>query len=803
MQTTSDAYKAAIAAKVRVVRHRVLVAWGGDPFATIPAPGDELGDISRYVVDGSLDGSLTTDLPEETRLVTGYAAAKLTLTLSGDPRDNTRDATWLWSPYNTDSPYATVGRIGSAIVLQIGVETDGGPEWVTVFTGQLTKLQANTGNGGRTATLEALDGAERLRGQVTLPMVVGYDLPSDQQGGLNSQWVIDRILRSGGFNASPPTRPETFFSATLHGSFAAEVGTCTSVFHEVDDGADGLALDPGEVPYTQGQWGLAPTPSAALYIGNYSFDGAVAQTSGTSVVMSGWMNVPAERLSVGAFTADAEIQWFAGDGGPDQAVVTVRVDDSGDATLAASVDRSTGSVDLFDIAISPGWHYVAAQIVFVDGTHVMVRYRVDGTTSTGVSTVIAAYAGSPPAWDTVGISGLAPCEAVQMFTAGTSEPAWDDAFSPTAILEPGLLQLVTPPTTTAPDAWGMAQEVVAAEYGTLTFDGQGRARFRNRRHWRESPDALTVQRTISAEDCITDLSAVEVSDQVRTRVQVPFQPLTIQPPSILWQQTEQISIPPRGSVTRFVDLGQDTAWNVDTTGWVIPAGGALGTDGQGKSGYRASSAADGSGQQVTRLNMLIEPFANTIKVTWSIPTVLFETFLVTPANSSSPNGGGTYPAGSVGQPSSQIVGQRITASVSDLDTDDPADPSRPTGAVAEALAAGADPDTARLYTAPSSPWRQGGDDAQGIADDLLEALRRPLPQIQGLTIVADPSLELGDRVQVQDPALVLDDPMWIVGLSLRFDASGMTQSLTTRPVTAPGSFLFGVAGRDIVGVTPL
>ncbi|HEY9476263.1 MAG TPA: hypothetical protein VIS06_20730, partial [Mycobacteriales bacterium] len=419
-----------------------------------------------------------------------------------------------------------------------------------------------------------------------------------------------------------------------------------------------------------------------------------------------------------------------------------------------------------------------------------VTIRVDGTdTSTSVALDTPTLTAGT-VW-TVELFCGQRVESIQVAPGIRPTVDWNNGWAPTAFLEPGLNELVAVPSTEAADGWQLLQDIVGAEFGTLRFDGSGRAVFWNRRHWRESTVANTVQRTLTATESILGLTTVELSGQVRNTIRVKAQPLTVKPAGLVWQANDVYTVPPFGVLPVWADAGSDQFYQVDTAAEVIPSGG---TAVHGHSGYRASRAPDGSGGEVTNLTMLIEPFASTIKITFSNPNP-FPVYLVSPK-------GTTYPDSSDGKASVALVGRLITSKITPVDTGtvDPVLDSTPT---AEATVPGVVA-AQRLYTAPDSPWRQRLSDAQSLADDLLLALHRPVPQIQDLSILADPSLELGDRVWLEDPdGTKLNDPLWVVGLRTSFDASGMTQSVTLRPVAAPGQFIFGVAGRNLLGVTPL
>lgn len=78
MRSVSAELAAAIEAPERVVHHRVAVAWdGGD----VPGPAGSLDDLTPHVATARVTQSIAANLPEQTRLVAGAAAAQLDLDL--------------------------------------------------------------------------------------------------------------------------------------------------------------------------------------------------------------------------------------------------------------------------------------------------------------------------------------------------------------------------------------------------------------------------------------------------------------------------------------------------------------------------------------------------------------------------------------------------------------------------------------------------------------------------------------------------------------------------------------------------
>lgn len=199
-------------------------------------------DISGLVTSISIERSLTTDVPDGTRLVVGYAAATATIDLGGEPLDNEQDAGWMFSPANVDSPWYGTKRIGAPVVVKMGYETTTGSETLPRFTGTVRSLTVD--GQARTAEIQAVDGSDRLRTQVLLPMATNLGNPS-----LDGRFYIDYILTANGITpgdqdledslnpliATPYTGDKVDAWSTIQAIAAAEYATAffdgSGLFH--------------------------------------------------------------------------------------------------------------------------------------------------------------------------------------------------------------------------------------------------------------------------------------------------------------------------------------------------------------------------------------------------------------------------------------------------------------------------------------------------------------------------------------------------------------------------------------------
>lgn len=364
---------------------------------------------------------------------------------------------------------------------------------------------------------------------------------------------------------------------------------------------------------------------------------------------------------------------------------------------------------------------------------------------------------------------------------------------PTAVLEPGIELTAIPALQSDATCWGVIQDIAAAQAGTVFVDERGVLQSWGRQHWRTAPAATQVQRTLTAK-ALTGLTVSRLADRVRNVLRVAVTPLDVTGPALLWQLSEQITIPARGSVRRLVDLGEDQAFQLRTDTTTIPTGGFEG--GFRRSGYRASRNPDGSGGEVNNLVMTVSPSADLIVWEVTNPNPW-------PVTLVSPRGAG-YPSTSDGQPSLIIVGRLITTKTVPLDGTSTVDA---TAVVVEhRWQPSIDVYGERVLAIDANRWIQVTTEGDALAGDMLHDTAWPMPTLSSVEIVGDPSIQLGDRVHLTDTSGItgVDDPYWIVGY--RSDFTGgeqpkLAQVVTVRPVAPPGGWILGVPGRSELGIT--
>lgn len=750
-------------------------AWVG---ALIPRPVPpptvvEFGEVT-------VQRSITSDLPGEVTLLSGVSTATATIALTGASTDNARHAGVLYSPYQPGNLGAQAE--GTPVTVELGQTVNGIPERFTVMDGQIRTLQVAAGSDGTRGSAQVVDQQRRLKFVPALDLMVGDDpvIPASglpQKPGLDVQRVVDEVARQAGYYASPPTRRLAILSATLHGSAWPEVGALRTASYW--DSVSTSTAYP--VRFAPGRFALATEDQPTNLTGpqnfaQWTFTANQSQGDGQTMFWEGWIYLSAATNDdLGAVYEPAGITrriFWRADG-------TGKIGLHWSRNGAAFADSYTPAARI----VGTGWNYIAWHITY-GAINSTIRIRVNGTTDTITTATPSAYAAP-------GVGGMAVYnhghEAVQCTTEVYSAAMFNDGFVPTAVLEPGLSELVaTPPLPADITGQQILQDIAAATSGVALLDEPGLLRFWNRRHWVAAPAASTIQRTLRASVPLKTATVQQSTDRIRTIVRAAASPYRITAAQVIWSLGEYLRIPAHGTLVQLVDLGDNQGYQVDTATGVMPSGGALVN---GHSAYRAARNQDGTGGEITNLSMTVEPAATQIRVTFANPNG-YPAWLVTPSSG--------YPAAEIGTPTADLVGRLITTAGTASDTGAGVAAStvltewRDEQAIADL---GGAPDGERALTLPASPWLQSSNDAYQLIRDIGYSVSRPCPQLSSVQILADPALQLGDLVLVADDSAAtgINDPFWIVGSTLRQTATEAVQDLELRPVAPPGSVLF----RDI------
>lgn len=209
MQDASSSFETAVGTHRTWVPPRLRTDWhlnGYDGDGTFDDLSSQIGD------EWSVDHSLDDGYPATVSFVSGTSVPEMDAELGGRVVGRVpMSAAAYWSPLRADSPIAGIERDVLPVTLDMGLITDAGPEYVRVFTGQMTSTPVKGGK----ARLKAISAARiKLMKQVLPPA-----FPASRAGGLNASWVVSWCLAQCGIYAGPKIRDgATVLYYPMHGS---------------------------------------------------------------------------------------------------------------------------------------------------------------------------------------------------------------------------------------------------------------------------------------------------------------------------------------------------------------------------------------------------------------------------------------------------------------------------------------------------------------------------------------------------------------------------------------------------------
>lgn len=779
--------------------------WMGDPNRSTSQLNVNLyQDVSLVVESLTVDRQLTTDMPDGTRLITGYPAASATITLSGlidSTPGASKSITWLMNPAESTSPLYRSDALGSPITIKAGLYLPGlaAPELFTVFTGTVDDYTVDMKDG--TVALTCLDYRGRFSTAPQLPLaafssstVSGTYLTGASGQLLTSGWVLNLMLESIGRYTSPPPRSQAVARITNHGGTWPELG-----------------------------------PQAALQVGALpaavSVPGKFAQQVPSSAFAQWWNNPPVGNPN-GTLAGDigsSGNSWFFECWIKTDTTTAATV--SPNTALQCTLNNTGGSpgveIEMGAVAASVGaaltpyafvfltpsfvttqvtapsatipndgqWHYYSVAFHFTSTTAFTVSFTVDAVSQTANGTLgAAATAHIAPA--SLLIRHLCPTESIQL--TNETLPLSNNGFTASTLvdLDPSLNDLTAVPDVTGQDAWSVIQQIAQAEGAVAGFDELGVFKLINRDTLRVQADQRTITPTYSLKTLDQEMGL----SFVRNHIQMPVNKLQVQQPSTVWAATDAIEIPPLATYTQVVTTDNPVV-GVSTNGQVMPSGGGT----PGLTYFRACTNPNGNGGERTLLTVTVTqlgPASLLLSVTSPYP---YPVWLVSPAT-------GAYPASANGLPRMWIGGSFVVSSSGS--TDDAASGSTPSAVIADSQwppltegGAVTNPRGERLLVVASNLFLQEVDSGQPFADDLLIDLYEPRPLWRNTQIVTDPRLQLADRVSVMDPVTTMvNDSALIVGVHTSVSRTDWTQSLDLRSIGTPGGWILGVVGRSELAV---
>ncbi|MEV6609894.1 hypothetical protein [Kutzneria sp. NPDC051319] len=711
-----------------------------------------LSDLSDVTRDVTVERSLTGDLPPECTLVEGYATAKLTAGLGGQRPSDPRDIARMLSPFRSDSPLYGLPEVDTPITCDLGFTTDAGPAMLRQFTGSTRSLAVSSAD--RTVSMESLDQAGRLRVPISLPPDAEMDaMNADPEYWgfrwlVNTQWIVDYVLRRNGIFFSPPPRPNCLWAVTCHGGMAPDIGYS----HEYWNGrANNLATDPLYIP---GVYGLAANggPNVVAIVNTYMVapftPGLTSDTAHLFefYIKAGGTNAfhPfADGLVISASTYSRQFN-----GGTFEIDITT----AGQLTLSAyNAATKTLTVNGPKFSGAAAWHAVGCWVKYDAHAGTLThQWMVDGVVTPPATVPLTSFSlyadgGNGEVW----AASTLPVQCMQVSLAPTPPANWGKIpHVSQADVDTGLNWLAGLPDVVNGDGWQVIRDAVAAEYGIVGFDESGRFSFVNRDTARARATAAPV-RSLTSAVSLSDLTVSTAVDSVRNVITAEYTPrLQTHDPVKVWESpavsaldsppgttTITITLPFRTQLTRYqLTSLPPTSWpsTSDTDAFI-----SLNRD----TGARVSNVT------VSRYQTADDK----LQLRISNPNSFWVRFARDSATPALVIWGPGFVSGSTTKQT-----WTNTASVSTYGQ--------------------------RVLSLPNNEYRQQGDSAAAIAGSLLTDLAAPVPVLSDVPVVGDPRLELADIVTLSDPD-GLGGPIraHVIGIRRALsDTDGLSDTLTLR-----------------------
>lgn len=742
-------------------------------------------DLSATVRSIEVEREIMGDLPPEAGVVDGYASGKVTLRLGGSNDTAYRaddDARMTLaeelSPYRTDSPLYGLTLTPTPVRVDLGLLTERGPKLIRQLTGVIRKLDIS--ESARTVDLDGLDPSELIREIVTLPTYAEFLTHAKRRPWaitVNSQWIIDYVLRRNGIYASPPLRPDAFIACTGHGGLVSERGfngAPISIAISTPPGA-GLWVEDSH------PWGMLGTPENAQggTVGYQEFHGTPGSgdtvpmrfENGYGIAVSFWCHIGSYMNLGSSFenrimqyrpTAYDEPRLFINGYGNGDIYCGV-VDETG--YIAATPRIPTGNANR--------WRHIGVHWRWISASVCRVTVRMDGQTRqydvTGAQVTVV---------ETSVKEGYRRVQQTRMmmFRSWTNMQTWITPNAPTlaewqqlenhvaeAEIGRGVNELLYLPDVASVESWDLLKQVVGAEYGVHGFDPAGRYYFRPRSDtYVGEPDIdLDVEQNLS--DVAYSISSDSVRNVVGYTAQPRYHDGTLRT-VVKAEDVLQFTIPggkvyvyeldwPFGAAGyqggRLPYCSQDLGvWKSDTVhGWSY------------STGTNYTNPSNVQNVVVTYVQIDSRKARLIVDNTYGSATIR----LATAADSADV-------AGKPGEPAMRISGWPLI--------DQPAHVAsyRDDESIARTL-------SPRTLSLESSEWRQQPAALDALCQQLLVALAHPVTVLSDLPVRADPRTQVGmvARLRFRD-----EGSAPVIGTVVRtrrsLDEGGLTDTLSVRPL---------------------
>lgn len=769
MQQAADAALAqAVDAAQRTIINEFMVDWNRNGLYD-----HALSDLTRVVGDISIQRDAIGTLPPGTTVLEGFVGATLHTTLSGIPAGQTRPIAQLLSPLRADSPLYGQGKLGTRVRWRMGMKTlTGQSAMIDQFVGEITGFEVDSS----TVTIDCIDLTNRLHESINLPLftqtrqVAG--VPTLNKYRINSQWVIDYILRRNGVYQSPPPLPTTILSITGHGSPVPEIGHQLDYFSQVGSCSEDDPI------VTTGRWGVAfwgGPRSVPIY--SLRADSQFRALPGTSYLFqfqADLSKAPSTPVTNQFILMSSGRGLFEGNSVNVliSAIGQISAEFYNGTTLVLTVNGPTlGTSGWTDV-----WVHVQFGASLSNSIVSFPTMTVNPVNLSGLSTAPAAWA-----YPAVSLAVALPFNALQVSdTTNTGLTTYNPStFVSQCDLDPGLNEFASLPVRRGVDSLDLLKEVIGAEFGVAGFTEAGRFYFKNRNTVRKNN--LTVEKTLNPEPSLTHLVVGERPGSVRNVITTRVQEFWRNPTEYetVWETRDpnEILAPIGISLWRVVLDAPALLRDFDNLTFVATAD--WDTAG-GITTHRFCSVDVLTSAEINLVSVAV--FADPVRLAAGVDEV---TLLINNTHTSY-----VYFKTTDGRPALQIGGRKTQTA--------------PERAASYSRQSSKDRYGSQVYPIDLSDWRQSLRMVQPIALGLLKDLKAPVPVLNQITAVGDPRLQLLDTADLSD-SNNLGASAWVNVESINRSLSGgkLEDQMVVRLFSMPGRWILGHPTLSILGLTTI
>lgn len=791
MQYGDDtALERAILSAERVITRRVLFDWYTDG-----AFEHAYSDLSAVCSRVSWDRQLSSDLPRKVNTITGFASAEAKLTLAGTRAADDTPVTTLFSPYKVDSPIYGRDIVGVPLRIEQVVRTTDGMRTIRRFTGWIRDYAVKQSTGE--VTITASDNLDIANSMATLPLwavEMSRDPGPVAAGRPGSMtWVIEELCRQAGRPTGPVPRSDCKAYVSCNGTFIPSVGNWAQFYedywynHTITQGAD--------VPWANGLYGLCPVPTAGD--SHFNRNSSRFHTAGDQIIVpqadSGWEDstigfagwVYVYSPTTGLNEPSTWLTLFLGDQeyipDRDNGRIEVRFYPSGGARAVVFEDGKLPTPRVWETRFTQsqpvGWHYIAV--------HVNVRYwGIDAQLWVDDQPVPYATATGSGGYryyrpleigrrNIFNFDTKIYCQHVQCYTTrgnnatqyrpGQQHPPTREG-RPLAQVGTSFAEVAWLPDVYKANAWDTLKAVAGSEYGGLHTDEYGTLHFLSHPALRNETTAAVSSAVYVDDDTLQDMQVNPSDDQYANAVSISSN-FKWAKQSVVWQAQGALDhyvSPDEG--TKLRTYGLDDVVTINSNATPIPADPPAGGPSITQStaaAIRADNWAVGS-PNGWAWSVVANEDQRSMDIRWSAGYAGTAVFV-----------GATYNAQS---PAMSIAGRKY--SDADMWRDIAYD-------AAEVTRRGM-----RVLELSDDEWRQTPQTALSIAGDLLKDTVTPAPVVDGITIPADPRLQLRDVLAINSAGSTTGKIFaQIIGIASSDDDSGAQDTLTVRVVKTPGQWI--------------